>query len=234
MLVHFAGLTIEVTAKYASVYRFLERYEAPEGAVPDFSVSVTEDEIDRERIPGEDFPKGYLESLALYRKISREALRYQTFLFHGSAIAIDGEGYIFTAPSGTGKSTHTSLWREVYGDRVVMVNDDKPLLSLHPTGLYVSGTPWGGKHHLSTPITVPVRGICFLSRGEKNTIVPVSAGEAYSRMLVQTYRPDDEIGLRSTLLLLDRAVRETKFYRMQCNMDPEAAVVAYEGMKGQK
>jgi hypothetical protein len=98
----------------------------------------------------------------------------------------------------------------------------------------VSGTPWDGKHHLSTNISVPVKGICFLSRGAQNKIVPVSPREAYSQMLVQTHRPDDEIGLRSTLLLLDRAVRETAFYRMQCNMDPEAAVVAYEGMKGQK
>ena len=234
MLVQFAFLTIDVTAKYPQVYRFLERYAAPAGAVPDFSVSVTEEEIDRERIPLDNSPAAYLESLAIYRKISRESLRYQTFLFHGSAIAIDGEGYIFTAPSGTGKSTHTRLWREVYGDRVRMVNDDKPLLTLRPTGLYVSGTPWDGKHHLSTNISVPVKGICFLSRGEQNKIIPVSPSEAYSQMLVQTHRPDDEIGLRSTLLLLDRAVRETAFYRMQCNMDPEAAVVAYEGMKGQK
>lgn len=234
MLVRFAGLTIEVTAKHAAVYRFLERYAAPDGSAPDFSVSVTEEEIDRERIPTEDSPRAYLESLAIYRKICRETLRYQTFLFHGSAIAIDGEGYIFTAPSGTGKSTHTRLWREVYGDRVVMVNDDKPLLSLRPSGLYVSGTPWDGKHHLSTNITVPVRGICFLSRGEQNRIAPVSVGEAYGHMLVQTHRPDDGTLLRATLLLLDRAVRETKFYRMQCNMDPEAAVVAYQGMKGHK
>lgn len=234
MLVQFASMTIEVIARYEPVYRFLKRYEAPEGAIPDFTVSVTDEEIRREAVEGEDCPIAYLESLAIYRKISREALRYQTFLFHGSAIAMDGEGYIFTAPSGTGKSTHTRLWREVYGDRVVMVNDDKPFLSLRPTGLYVSGTPWDGKHKLSTNITVPVRGICFLSRGEQNRIAPITPGEAYSKMLLQTHRPDDEIGLRSTLLLLDRAVRETKVYKLQCNMDPEAAVVAYEGMKGRK
>ena len=89
---------------------------------------------------------------------------YDTILFHGSAVAVDGIGYLFTAKSGTGKSTHTRLWRELFGERAVMLNDDKPLIKVSENGIIVYGTPWDGKHRLSTNTFVPLKGICFMSK----------------------------------------------------------------------
>ena len=106
----------------------------------------------------------YLETLAVYRKIAEKMIDYDTILFHGSVIAVDGIGYLFTAKSGTGKSTHTRLWRELFGERAVMVNDDKPLIKVSENGIIVYGTPWDGKHRLSTNTFVPLKGICFMSK----------------------------------------------------------------------
>lgn len=232
MLIQLAGLTVDMQTRYGYTDAMCEKYRAPEGAIPDFSVSCTDEEILREQPAGMDYPIAYLESLAIYRKISREALAYQTFLFHGSVLEMDGEGYLFTAPSGTGKSTHARLWREVFGDRVTMINDDKPFLTVKKDGLYASGTPWDGKHRLSTNKTVKLRAICFLERGEHNRIRPLTRGESYGKLLLQTNRPKDPVGMQATLLLLDRAAERMSFWQMSCNMDPEAATVAYQAMKG--
>ncbi len=173
----------------------------------------------------------YLEMLAVYRKIAEKLPIYDTFLFHGSAIAVDGQSYVFTAKSGTGKSTHARLWRELLGDCAVMVNDDKPLLKVQPDNtVTVYGTPWDGKHHLSRNIAVPVRAICLLERSPDNHIREISKAEAMPMLLQQAYRPADPAALAKTLALIDRL--NVKLYRLCCNMDPSAAKLSYHTMKG--
>ena len=87
----------------------------------------------------------------IYRKIADALVDDGVILYHGSVIAVDGQGYLFTAKSGTGKSTHTALWRELFGERAVMVNDDKPLLRVKDDQVTVYGTPWNG-NRLSDPV----------------------------------------------------------------------------------
>ena len=151
-------------------------------------------------------------------------------LFHGSVIAVDGEGYLFTAQSGTGKSTHTRLWREYFGERAVMVNDDKPLLHITDSGVTAYGTPWDGKHRLSTNTAVPLKGICILTRNAKNHIEPVEPHAVYPLIVQQTNRSLSADGMKQTLSLIDRMLNVVPVYRLGCNMDIEAAKVAYEGM----
>ena len=166
----------------------------------------------------------------MYRKIADCLLSCDTLLFHGSVIAVDGEGYLFTAKSGTGKSTHTRLWREYFGERAVMVNDDKPLLHITDSGVTAYGTPWDGKHRLSTNIAVPLKGICILTRNAKNHIEPVEPHAVYPLIVQQTNRSLSADGMKHTLSLIDRMLHVVPVYRLGCNMDIEAARVAYEGM----
>lgn len=231
MLVQFASMTIEIRPKYRYTYELCRGYEAQGDGTPDFVVQVTDEDIAREETPGGKHPLPYLESLAIYRRICREALKYGAFLFHGSALSLDGQAYLFTAPSGTGKSTHARLWREVFGEGVQMVNDDKPLIRVTEDGVYVCGTPWDGKHRLSCNCEVPLRAICILSRDSKNHIESVSPKEAYATLLGQTYRPKAPLELMQTLSLLDKTLSSTALYHLHCNMDPSAARVAYEAMK---
>lgn len=144
----FADISFTLDARYPWLEEQCREYETEPGA-KSIRIAVTEEEIDRENVFKEAYSRGYLESLAVYRKISEAVLDYDAFLFHCSAVAVDGEAYLFTAPSGTGKSTHTRLWRERFGERAVMINDDKPLIRMEEGTFYVYGTPWNGKHHLS-------------------------------------------------------------------------------------
>ena len=209
----------------------------------DFSIRITRKDIEyegnksrnediKEGIPIRNFSDDYLETLAVYRKIADKMIDYDTVLFHGSVIAVDGIGYLFTAKSGTGKSTHTRLWRELFGERAVMVNDDKPLIKVSENGIMVYGTPWDGKHRLSTNISVPLKAVCALERSEGNHIEKVTADSVYNMLVQQVYRPQSPQKLLKTLQLIDVLSENVGLYRLGCNMDISAAETAYKAMKG--
>lgn len=237
----FAGKNIEVTSIYNKVHEYCKDYVID--AKPDFSVVTTQADIDYETQrelkcaeaegrPPLNSPDDYREELAVYRKIAEKCPDWDTILFHGSVIAVDGQGYLFTAKSGSGKSTHTRLWREYLGDKAVMVNDDKPMLKITDSGVIAYGTPYNGKHRLGCNMSVPLKAICILTRGEKNSIVRIDKAEAYAMLLQQVYRPQYPLQMAKTLKLVDRLAANTELYKLACNMDIEAAEVAYNGMKG--
>ena len=132
----------------------------------------------KEGIPIREFSDAYLETLAVYRKICSCLLDEDILLFHGSVVSVDGIGYLFTAKSGTGKSTHTKYWREYFKDRAIMINDDKPLLEIKEDRVNVYGTPWDGKHRLSCNTCVPLKAICILNRGQDNNVLWISVQDA--------------------------------------------------------
>jgi len=240
---NLAGRTAAVRALFPTTKEFCRDYLC--SGAPDFSVEISpadiafereksarEDEI--EGIPVRNFSDRYLETIAVQRKVVEELFRYNCLLFHGSVVAVDGQGYLFTAKSGTGKSTHTRLWREVFGDRAVMVNDDKPILRFTEDGVLVYGTPWNGKHRLGENIRVPLRALCILERGEDNRIREITAKEALPMLVQQSNRPRRSQLTPRYLDMLDALARQTDFYRMECNMDPSAARLAYEVMSGSR
>ena len=109
--------------------RRLEPYAVDAPAEFDATPEASEVEAMR-AVLEEPYTRAYVEWIAIYRRLSDYVLQKDVLLFHSSALALDGQVYLFAAPSGTGKSTHARLWRETFGDRVVMVNDDKPLLKI--------------------------------------------------------------------------------------------------------
>lgn len=186
----------------------------------------------KEGIPIREFSNAYLETLAVYRKICRCLLDEDILLFHGSVVSVDDIGYLFTAKSGTGKSTHTKYWREYFKDRATMINDDKPLLEIKDGLVNVYGTPWDGKDRLSTNMCVPLKAICILNRGQDNNVLRIGSQNAYSMLIQQVNRPvGDVVAMSKTLELIDRLCSCVEFYSMYCTMDIDAARVAYEGMK---
>ena len=227
----FADIPVQITHRYAYLARQCENYITE--LEPQLTVDVTEADVARERERAEipDSPEPYLESLACYRKFCSLAVSKGVLLFHSSAIAVDGVAYLFAAPSGTGKSTHTALWRRVFGERAVVVNDDKPLLRLEKDRVLVYGTPWDGKHRLSTNVSLPVGGICFLSRGKENRIAAVSANEGLPRLLGQTFRPDSSEQTAQMLSLAIELCARVPLWSLACNISEEAVHVAYNAMR---
>ena len=235
-----AGVRIRICSVYADVHQLCRDYA--DAGQPEVEIRITQAEICREQelsdqentlegLPLQRYPEGYLETLAVYRKLADILIARDIILFHGSVIAVDGKAYLFTAKSGTGKSTHTRLWRELFGDRAVMVNDDKPLLAVTPEGVVAYGTPWNGKHRLGCNMSAPLEAVCILERGEENRIAPVSPVEALPMLLQQSHRPAGAASRLAYLELWDKLASGVRFYRLHCNMDIQAAQVAFEGMQ---
>ena len=240
-IVKLADIPVQIWPVHREMAYFLRDYRSAEE--PRFEIRMEQADIDAERQRDREerqrdgrppFSGGddrYLETLALYRKLAERMLREDVILFHGSAIEVDGEAYLFTARSGTGKSTHSRLWREHFGDRAVMINDDKPLLRVTEEGVTVYGTPWNGKHHLGENRSAPLKAICILSRAQENRIRPVTAEDAFPALFQQCYLPRDGEELPRVLELLERLSRKVRLYRLGCNMEKEAALVSYQGMQ---
>ncbi|MCR5500013.1 MAG: hypothetical protein K6F31_06445 [Acetatifactor sp.] len=245
----FADLTVKIEYQHEYFKYMAADYEVASRAVckadnesnPDIAqesgidetISITEFDIRSEAKRNEETDRahdGVIETLAIYRKLCERLIHRNVLLIHASAIAKDGKAYLFVAPSGTGKSTHTRLWRETFGDKVFMINDDKPLLRFDGESFLAYGTPWNGKHHLDTNVSVPIGGICFLGRGVENKIWKVSAGDGLVQLLASVYRPDAADGMKKTLELVAELTKRVPLWQMECNISPEAAIMACEAM----
>ncbi len=161
-----------------------------------------------------------------------QLLMYNGIMLHSSCVVVDDKAYLFTAPSGTGKSTHTNLWLEKFGDRAYILNDDKPALRLESDIWYAYGTPWSGKYDISCNARVPVAGIAVLNRGAENEIAPYTGSCAISSILDQMMRPAGEELRVRILETLDKLLSCVPVWKLICNTDPAAATLAYCAMSG--
>lgn len=162
---------------------------------------------------------------------SRALLDYNGFCLHSSAVALDNKAVLFSAPCGTGKSTHTGLWRKYFGeDKAIIINDDKPAIRLMGDTFYVYGTPWSGKSDLNTNVKVPLQAIVFLEQAPENRIERLNNKEAVRWLYYQSLRPTgprSEEKTSNLLNLLDKIVCQIPIYKMGCTISEEAVELSY-------
>lgn len=195
----------------------------------DFEVKVTQSEIaDLISNSKESCGSFAAESALILTKICNKILEeYEGFFFHSSSLMLDNEGYLFTAVSGTGKSTHTALWRRLFKEKVVMINDDKPIIRKKDGVFCVYGTPWMGKSDIGNNVKAPVKAVYILQRGKENSVERVKTGEVFRNILEATVVPSDRENMEKLLKLLDEFFSSVLLFRLTCNMDIEAAQIAY-------
>ena len=237
--IEIAGQVFAVQSLFDSTRDYCRAYLTQQDT--QYSITVTRDHLQFEQdflraeaieegIRIRTFTDPFLERAAIQRQVADLLLHHNTLLLHGSAVAVDGQGYLFTAKCGTGKSTHTRLWRQAFGDRAVMINDDKPFICLSGTGATICGAPWSGKHGLDTNIAVPLKGICILQRGIENrisSIVPVDAREMLHK---QSCPPLDAALLHTHHELVEQLLARVSLWRMECNKEIDAAITAHRAM----
>ncbi len=235
MYIRIADLDICINNKYDYLPKLCRGYITELEGEADMTVEVSEEEIDREMSVAESpVTRGYAEGVCAYRQICKRLPReHGAYLFHSAVIEYEGEGYAFSAKSGTGKSTHIALWAKKFGKDVHVVNGDKPIMKFSEDGrLYAYGTPWCGKEGWNTNARVPLKAFCFIERAAENTIRKIGADEAVMRIFHQILTPSDLEAVDALFPLLDRTLREVPCYVLGCNISEEAAEVAYMGMSG--
>lgn len=235
--IQVAGLNIGITTIWKRLMIRARDYLTNEK--PDFCVRSSQEEIDLLRYSytvanNETDPLDRdIEMALILTKIADELEKYNIFLMHGTVVAVNGLAYMFTAPSGTGKSTHVYKWlKHVPGAYVV--NGDKPFVIAGEVPM-VCGTPWAGKEGWQTNISVPLKAIVLMNRSYNNQIREIPFREAFARLLQQTHKPNDLMKLNSTLHLLNSISSSVKFYHFDFNnFLPDAFEVSYQALVGNK
>lgn len=223
-----AGLTVEMD----TTGRTLEQakpYQIQNEVLPDFTLQSYAEDV-KGLYPGID--EDMAEYLGTGVGFYKELLRFEGLMLHASAVVVDGRAYLFSADPGVGKSTHTRLWQKKFGSRAYILNDDKPALRRIDGQWYAFGTPWSGKHDISENKGAPVAGIAMLERGNENRISRCAGKDVLVEIFRQVNRPKGMEYRQLLVVLLDRLLREIPIWRLKCNMEPEAAAVAFAAMSG--
>ena len=156
---------------------------------------------------------------------------YNGLMLHASAAALGGRAYLFSGPCGRGKSTHTRLWQQTFGEAVQVFNDDKPALRRLDGRWYAYGTPWCGKDGINLNQKWPLGGICFLEKSQENRIRRLSAAEALPLILAQTtYRLPPQY-MELLLASLDSLLREIPVFLLENRPEEAAARLSFETMR---
>ena len=236
--IKIADLVFKIETSYPDTKELCKDYLSFEDS--DFYIGINEADINYEReksykeaiyegrVP-ENYSNGYLESIAVYRKIAEIISNNNATVFHGALIELNGDGYLFTGRSGIGKTTHINNWLKMYPN-VRILNGDKPILRIIDGKVKGYGTPWSGKENLNINNSVDVKAIIEITRDSSNHIEEVELEEALALLLSQTYRANTPNGIKDALTLAAKIGGSVKLYRLGCNMEIESAKVAYEGM----
>ena len=232
--VKLADTAIEMDNRFPDLAVLCAGYETDEAPV--IRLSVSDEELEYERgMQSDIFSDGYLETVCMYRKLALEMLEHDVFILHASVLEVDGEGYAFLAPSGTGKTTQTRLWLEYFGDRVRVVNGDKPLIRMERDGeswaFRAYGTPWNGKEGMGCNASVRLKALYLLERAPEPECVPAPQAISIDRLFRQMLMPQEEGKMEMLLTMADRMIEALPMYILRCNMKDESVTAAYEAVQ---
>ena len=224
-----ADILVEMTPKYPKTIHQSEEYKVLDNSEPDLTIMFDDEFIKARQRENPHLSLEDCEYIWYGSEFYEFLPLMDGMLLHSSAVVYNDEGFLFSAPSGTGKSTHTQLWLKRFKGAYIL-NDDKPAIKLTDKGVYIYGTPFSGKTDLNVNRKVPLKGICMLERGEENHIERASTEEALFGILNQTIRPENEDRMDKLLTVLDKIIKNVPVYKLTCNMELEAAEVSYNGM----
>jgi len=200
----------------------------------DLEITSTDADIQYERsISEEEYGESECEFSAVYRKLAEWLPLHNAFVLHSATFDVDGVGVAFAAHSGTGKTTHMLLWQKLLGERMTIVNGDKPIVRFfdeEPTVPYAYGTPWNGKERLGCNMRTPIKHICFIERSETNYVEKMQPSEIINLIFNQVYMPKDPMAVAATMQLINRFIGCCELWKIHCNMDISAAETAYKAL----
>lgn len=219
----FADLLIEMNCRYDLLRRRSEKYRVREEEESDLILDIPEESMTQPEKKMAHLSPEEIEFILMGSRFFGEFLNWDGFVIHASAIAFRNRGVLFSADSGTGKSTHTRLWQKHFGpDKAPIINDDKPAIRFMDGRYYVYGTPFSGNSEENRNMKVPLHAIVFLQRAENNSIERLDTPRILPLMLRQTLRPGASAERMDLFLAqLNRLLPVTPCYLLRCNMDEE-------------
>ena len=226
-----ADLMVEYHTLHEKVEKQLKEYLF-DFSRPDLFFEIKQSDIDEERhIDIESASRRndrMLEITVAFRKLAEKLPMFDGAVFHSCLIGVNNRAIAFSASSGTGKTTHMLRWQKLLGENLTIINGDKPILRFVDDKLYGYGSPWMGKEWMGCNKKELLTDICKIERSETNETIPLSKDEAIELLMQQIYMPFDPQMRLKTIALVYRIAEKVKFWKIKCNMDLEAAEVAYK------
>lgn len=233
-----ADLLIRMDPKYDTLKRQSEAYLCPaclDGGDVQMTIEVSPEEMAYRRKMNPNFSENDCEYMFSGSKFYTMLIRHDGLMLHASAVEFQGQAYLFSGPCGVGKSTHTRLWKEQFGeDQVKIINDDKPAIRFMDDGFFVYGTPWSGKTDKNLNIRSPLKAIVFLKQGGENSAHELNSLLAIKMILEQTMRPKEREFLEKLLFLIDKLIVNVPIYTLECREETEAVKLIYETINDKK
>ncbi len=230
MVYSIAGVNFKINLEYKNALPYLAPYRTFEQA--EFEISAPKDEVESVLTRFGNGSRAYAEFLVIASQISKTLLKHkQGLLFHSSAIAYNDSAILISAPSGTGKSTHARYWKETFGDLVKYINDDKPFIRLENGEFYAYGSPWNGKHGLSSNARVKLKVLCFIERAEKTSVEEIDKSLVIPLFMEQILRFNDEELIDNLFKLLDEFFKKVKIVKIKCANEKTSAQIVFDGIK---
>lgn len=196
---------------------------------PDITVTTTLEQIEEEERASNVERRPYIyEEQRSFRNLANQLPLYDSCVLHSCFFNVHNKGIAFAAKSGTGKTTHMRLWQELLGDDLKVINGDKPILRFFDGVPYGYGTPWMGKEGIGCNERAELTDICIIERSEVNSTVPISKEEGFLILMQQVYMPTARAALDSTVSLIKMLCDRCNFWKISCNMEPDAASIAYK------
>lgn len=159
---------------------------------------------------------------------SQALLREDGIGIHASAVGYNGECFLFLGKSGTGKSTHASLWLQ-HVENSELINDDNPAIRIQDDIAYAYGTPWSGKTPCYKNIGLPIAKITRLQQAPSNSHRYLSEVEAFTALLPSCSAIKQDNNLYEKLCeKLTWLVEHTNIAYLQCLPNKEAVMLNKE------
>lgn len=152
---------------------------------------------------------------------------------HSSVIVCHEEAVMFLGESGTGKSTHTRLWRENI-EGAVLLNDDSPFVGIHDGKIIAYGSPWSGKTPCYKSESYPIRAIVRLSQAPHNKMYRLGKLQAIGALLPSlppAFAYDEQLE-DAVMNVLSAVVSKVPVYHLECLPDADAAQLSYSTIYG--
>ena len=226
-----ADLVVEFTPCFDNLKNLAKPFLYDGNRETDTVLNLTEEVFEKQKtryVKGS--PDGEIENALYSMLFNKASLKFGCMLIHSSVVVHKGGGYLFSASSGVGKSTHTRLWLKEFPDEVHILNDDKPVIRFFDGIPYVCGTPFDGGSGIALNETVPLKAIVFIDRAEKNSIRVPNTSEVLKRLYFSTVHMLDRETAEKMLDTFTVLLPATRFYILSCNMDPSAAHVSYDAI----
>lgn len=235
--IELAGIPIKIELNFKTYIEIFKRFASDKLPIAEASMSMSEIESafqfyaeNSDVVPTE----AYVEELELSTKVSDSLIEHDCIIFHAVAFVWNGRAWLLSAPSGTGKSTQYALWKTLYGEKVQMLNGDKPIIKKTDDGFTVHPSPWAGKENMGQNITAPLGGIIFLEQCGENSICRLSPAQAVGRVLVQLiFSMENERRVRMVCRFEEELLKAVPVFLLKNRGDFASAAMCHDYLEGE-